>query len=163
MADLQVAGISSVSSEVLHILARGGESAVLHFFKRIAGNPSGPGAALDAKSFMASASSVSLKLISLRLGCSVGSWLANSVFKQMSSFGELNTELYCSLRISAMSLGSLISCFVLLIRGPTPTLIFEYLFANVKKNLGFILILSIALDSVCCFCSEWDFWSSFSM
>ena len=67
-ADLHIMGISPVSRDDLHILARGGESAALHFFSRIAGNPSGPGAALDAKSFMASASSESLKLIRLRLG-----------------------------------------------------------------------------------------------
>ena len=60
-------GISPVSRDVLHILARGGESAALHFFSRIAGNPSGPGAALEAKSFMASASSESLKCIRFRL------------------------------------------------------------------------------------------------
>ena len=63
MADLQMVGISLDSSDFLHIRARGGARTELHFFSRMAGNPSGPGAALVARLFIASASSESLNLI----------------------------------------------------------------------------------------------------
>ena len=68
MADLQISGISPLLRDVLHILARGGDRAELHFFSSIAGKLSGPGAAFEDNSFIASASSVSLKVMKLRLG-----------------------------------------------------------------------------------------------
>ena len=63
LADLQIAGISPVSSDFLQIVARGHARAELHFLSRMAGNPSGPGAALVVNSLMASANWESVKLI----------------------------------------------------------------------------------------------------
>ena len=63
VADLQMVGISFVSNDFLHIEAKGGASIELQFFSRMAGNPSGPGAALLFKLVIASASSESLNFI----------------------------------------------------------------------------------------------------
>ena len=63
MAVLHIAGISPDLIEDLHTMARGRERAPLQFFNRMAGKPSGPGAALGVNSDIASASSELLKVI----------------------------------------------------------------------------------------------------
>ena len=112
-ADLHGFGIVPHSRDFCHIRVSGGDNASLHFFSSIAGKPSGPGAALGERSSMASCRSDSEKWTLLREGESeeadaefgeLGAVSGKRAFAWMFPFlGLLNTELYCSLRISAIS------------------------------------------------------------
>lgn len=132
MAVLHGGGISPDFRDFLQIVVRGWDSASEHFFSSMAGNSSGPGAELGDNSSIASMRSRLLKEILLRIGEEgiSSATSGNNVSVEVLAWrGVLKTELYCSLRISAISRGALMSCLVEFIRGPIPTRTLEHFFA----------------------------------
>ena len=90
-AVLNISGIFPVSRDMLNIIQSGSDIESLHFFIRMAGMPSGPGAAFGASSSIAFLTSISSRAIFSILN-SFGESLKKSfgVFILISSFGSLN-------------------------------------------------------------------------
>ena len=108
---------------LFHSVVRGSARAFLHFFRRIAGMPSGPAAAVGL------ISSIAL----IRSACDISMLFIGAVSVEINggcAAGILNTELYCSARIFAISILSIVISPVILLRsGPIFDLILLFLLA----------------------------------
>ena len=152
LANLHRSGTWPVFREWRQMVYNGRARECRHIIKSLAGKSSGPAAELGLSSSMASIRSDSENNTSHRPEFSDGEWGNRSSASLSRYFGWLNTDEYCSARISAISLGFVIKVLVASIRGPIPILIFEKLFAYEKKYFGFHRMLSTAFFSWAAVC-----------
>ena len=110
-------------------ITRGLAKAVLQFLSRMAGKPSGPGAAVgDSSSMALIKSSSEITIGGIELPCVLlllASWLVE---------GLLNTLTYCWERISAISLLLAVNLPSELKRGPIFVLTFDFFFCTYEKK-----------------------------
>jgi hypothetical protein len=108
----------------------------LHLFRKIAGNPSGPGAEFGEISSIAQMMSAGENICHIFYGSFC---MLKSSFEFMASLsGLLKTEEYCSLRIFAISLLSEMKLSFKSLSGPIVHLTLLNFFTYVKNTWGYV-------------------------
>ena len=115
-ADFWMLLITDVSNYFRQIRKSGTDNDVLHFFRRIAGNLSGPGDALLVSSSMADSRCSGPNSMSLMVGYDSSTVVPSFCIL----LGVVHTLAYCFDNISAISLAHVIVLEFLSVRGPMP-------------------------------------------